>query len=77
MKWEYFVKDIGADFHPPSGQTKILNHYGDEGWELVGLLSAKEGSFAYFKRPIKEEIPVYKDGVKLEKSRIYNLKESI
>lgn len=37
MKWEYFVKDIGADFHPPLGQSHILNHYGKEGWELVSL----------------------------------------
>lgn len=62
MKWEYFVKDIGIEFHPAIGQADILNHYGKEGWELVSA----QGTFAYFKRPITEEIPVYKDGVKLD-----------
>lgn len=46
MKWEYFVKDIGIEFHPAIGQAEILNHYGKEGWELVSV----QGSFAYFKR---------------------------
>lgn len=53
VKWEYFVKDIGIEFHPANGQAEILNHYGQEGWELVSV----QGSFAYFKRPILEKIP--------------------
>jgi hypothetical protein len=54
MKWEYFVKDIGANFNPPEGQTEILSHYGKEGWELVAVLSVEQGEFAYFKRINKE-----------------------
>jgi len=43
-KWEYFVKDLYIE--APEGQIHILNHYGQQGWELVNVNS----QFAYFKR---------------------------
>lgn len=64
MKWEYTVRPIkireGDDHFELL--IKYLNLQGDNGWELVSI----NNGIAYFKRPIQEEIPVYKDSVKLD-----------
>lgn len=74
-KWEYYAYrfvDI-VNFNTLDDRMKVFKELGLDGWELVSV----DNAMAYFKRPIEEEIPVYKDGVKLEKSRMYTLKESI
>lgn len=47
IKWEYFVKDLYIDGQAPVVQTQILDHYGQQGWELT---TVSQG-LAYFKRP--------------------------
>lgn len=75
-KWEYsctiWSHKLHDDFAIEAAQVR-LDAFSKEGWELIQIYKG----IAYFKRPIEEEIPVYKDGVKLEKSRMYTLKESI
>lgn len=77
-----------ALFMIPDGETrynvnipKTICDLGIEGWELFShskiIYDDMTEEIFYFKRPVEEEIPVYKDGVKLEKSRMYNLKEGI
>ncbi|MCC3290047.1 MULTISPECIES: DUF4177 domain-containing protein [unclassified Arthrobacter] len=46
-KWEYFITPL--PLHTPG---QVLNMHGDEGWELVQIASAPNGtgSVAYMKR---------------------------
>lgn len=44
--WQTFVKDIAPDIHDAEGQSAIMSHFNDEGWELVSV----QGRYAYFKR---------------------------
>ena len=47
-QWEYATTPLLI--HNP---TQILNTWGDEGWELVTILTGSEGGLvAYFKRPV-------------------------
>jgi hypothetical protein len=50
MRWEYATTPL--IIHTT---TQILNSWGDDGWELVTVISGPEGGLvAYFKRPIAE-----------------------
>lgn len=54
MKWEYFTKDLYSQKQSPEEQAKILNHFGEQSWELVSV----DNSVAYLKRPISEKTPI-------------------
>ncbi|WIE63896.1 MULTISPECIES: DUF4177 domain-containing protein [unclassified Curtobacterium] len=46
-RWEYFTTPLMIHT-----TTAILNNYGDEGWELVQVVTGPEGGLvAYLKRP--------------------------
>ncbi|MBB1198206.1 uncharacterized protein DUF4177 [Curtobacterium flaccumfaciens] len=46
-RWEYFTTPLMIH-----NTTAILNNYGDEGWELVQIVTGPEGGLvAYLKRP--------------------------
>jgi hypothetical protein len=56
-RWEYLYftdaeKETSA-LHPPTHKEK-LNKLGQEGWELIGIVSGQMGKIQklYFKRPI-------------------------
>jgi len=46
QRWEYMT--MGA-----SANAKALNAFGEQGWELVGVLSGPP-SLLYFKRPLPD-----------------------
>ena len=49
MKWEYATTPL--IIHTT---TQILNTWGEDGWELVTILTGPEGGLvAYFKRPVE------------------------
>jgi hypothetical protein len=48
-QWEYFIKDLYIDGQSPGAQMQILDHYGQQGYELVVVNS----SLAYLKRRCK------------------------
>jgi len=57
IKWEYLYftdaeKEASA-LHPPAHKEK-LNQLGQEGWELIAIISDQKGKVQklYFKRPI-------------------------
>ncbi len=51
MKFEHLVKDLYPEKNEASEQIELLNHYGNQGWELVSV----SGIFAYFKRPLRSK----------------------
>jgi hypothetical protein len=49
MKWEYATTPLIIHTTTP-----ILNTWGEDGWELVTILTGPEGGLvAYFKRPVE------------------------
>lgn len=54
MKWEYHAVTVIHHKLPIKDTNEILNHWGDEGWELVTIVpdADQEGwAVAVFKRP--------------------------
>jgi hypothetical protein len=48
MRWEYATTPLIIH-----STTQILNSWGDDGWELVTIVTGPEGGLvAYFKRPV-------------------------
>ena len=47
QQWEYKVETISV----MSCSESLLNWYGKEGWELVGIYRDAKSSYAVFKRP--------------------------
>jgi hypothetical protein len=48
--WEYFTTPLIVH-----NTTVILNNWGEQGWELVQVVTGPEGGLvAYFKRPLEE-----------------------
>lgn len=48
MRWEYATTPLIIH-----STTQILNSWGEDGWELVTVISGPEGGLvAYFKRPL-------------------------
>ena len=50
MKWEYMHKKFDAD---ETIWDFDLNKFGDEGWEICGIIGGTAKIVFYFKRPIK------------------------
>jgi hypothetical protein len=49
-KWEYITTPLIIH-----NTTAILNNWGEQGWELVQIVTGPEGGLvAYFKRPLEE-----------------------
>ncbi|MDP4634004.1 MAG: DUF4177 domain-containing protein [Pontimonas sp.] len=49
-KWEYITTPLIIH-----NTTAILNNWGEQGWELVQIVTGPEGGLvAYFKRPVQE-----------------------
>jgi hypothetical protein len=63
QKWEYKV----VNFYTEEDWTKdsikkwerLLNKYGAERWELVSI----HDSLAYFKRPVMDKPPIYRESI--------------
>ena len=50
-KWEYITTPLIIHNTPA-----ILNNWGEQGWELVQIVTGPEGGLvAYFKRPVQED----------------------
>ena len=47
QKWEYATVPLIEH-----ATQEILNNWGEDGWELVTVLSGGTGLVAYFKRPL-------------------------
>jgi hypothetical protein len=48
QKWEYLTTPLMIHY-----TTAILNNFGNQGWELVQIMTGPEGGLvAYFKRPV-------------------------
>jgi len=54
-KYEYLVLGIcsNTSVGKSSEQQKILNEYGEQGWELVSIIKGVERFIFYFKREVK------------------------
>jgi hypothetical protein len=49
VQWEYFVTPLLLH-----NEAKILNNWGDKGWELVQIIDGPEGgNVAYMKRRVQ------------------------
>ncbi|EDU38597.1 DUF4177 domain-containing protein [Clostridium sporogenes] len=53
MKWEYKVIGINSvqNLGEPGDLQKELNNYGEEGWELVGVLAKPHGGIGWMPKP--------------------------
>lgn len=55
MKWEYKVIKIAFDSNT---LEDILDHYGDNGWELVSMVDRLGGYKLFVFKRMKEEEPI-------------------
>ncbi|APF28813.1 hypothetical protein NPD7_2330 [Clostridium sporogenes] len=53
MKWKYKVIEINSikNLGSPINLQNELNNYGEEGWELVGVLAKPHGGIGWMLKP--------------------------